>query len=135
MNLRDKIYGMIFKLMQEEVVALWNECVHEGMGTDCLYVYSMDDFDEILLNKDISPVEIMWAVYSGDLSPYHKWFCIHWNKGLIGFDDIYLRDSVLDMYRLANFIADHPNIDIDNSEIKQAITCMESETDEDCIPF
>lgn len=60
MNLRDKIYGMIFKLMQEEVVALWNECVHEGMGTDCLYVYSMDDFDEILLNKDISPVEIMW---------------------------------------------------------------------------
>lgn len=54
---------------------------------------------------------------------------------MIGFDDIYLRDSVLDMYRLANFIADHPNIDIDNSEIKQAITCMESEEDRDCIPF
>ena len=71
MTLEEKVMEAIENLSSDEAVSLWNEyCSEDGRMDD--YIYSMNEFDEIMGN--MTPLDVARTCYYGEFCPADDYF-------------------------------------------------------------
>lgn len=71
MTLEEKVMETIENLSSDEAVSLWNEyCSKDGRMDD--YIYSMNEFDEIMGN--MTPLDVARTCYYGEFCPADDYF-------------------------------------------------------------
>lgn len=71
MTLEEKVREAIENLSSDEAVSLWNEyCSEDGRMDD--YIYSMNEFDEIMGN--MTPLDVARTCYYGEFCPADDYF-------------------------------------------------------------
>lgn len=71
MTLEEKVREAIENLSNDEAVSLWNEyCSEDGRMDD--YIYSMNEFDEIMGN--MTPLDVARTCFYGDFCPADDYF-------------------------------------------------------------
>lgn len=71
MTLEEKVREAIENLSNDEAVSLWNEyCSEDGRMDD--YIYSMNEFDEIMGN--MTPLDVARTCYYGEFCPADDYF-------------------------------------------------------------
>lgn len=71
MTLEEKVMEAIENLSSDEAVSLWNEyCSEDGRMDD--YIYSMNEFDEIMGN--MTPSDVARTCYYGEFCPADDYF-------------------------------------------------------------
>lgn len=110
-----------------EIVTIWNEyCSASGNMDD--YIYSMDDFDEIM--GGMKPWKIAHACYcGGDFCPVHDYFWFNGYGNLESADTIWGGtddESPVYIPEIAAYIVDEENA-LYNDEIQEILDEFESE--------
>lgn len=109
------IEDIINNLSDNEMVDV-NNTYQDCVKGDC-YIYSMDDFDEIMDGN--TPIKIANRVAYGDYNPFHMWFWFNGYGNVITGDDPEYSDG-WNVTAIAEYCVDNDE-DFDVNDIREIL--------------